>query len=162
APSRAVTGAIQSRSRAWSSKVPCAPWSPGTGENRFEGRAGSRRRFAYCASKPWRARYRSAYPGASFWPRIALTVGHPRWTERRARPPHEAEVRHARDALELLRRERAEAAEHRGRRVVDPDVDLAELALDPLGGRGHLRGLRDVARDREHAPGAEPGQLARG
>ena len=61
-------------------------------------------------------------------------------------PIHLAEVRHLGHATELLGRDLLERREDRRHGVVDPDIDRAELFLDPvrggldLVGVGHVRG----------------------
>jgi hypothetical protein len=82
----------------------------------------------------------------------------------------EAEIGHPGDPLELLGLDVDEAREHRGEGDVDPDVDLAQLLLDPAG---HLvegcrvRGVDGVRRDGAAvglglAPGALEPALAAG
>ena len=66
-------------------------------------------------------------------------------------PLTKPEVGHLGDPLELLGLDVDEPGEHRGEGDVDPDVDLAQLLLDPVGhlvdGRG-VCGVDDVRRGR--------------
>ena len=71
---------------------------------------------------------------------------------------------------ELRRRHVDDLAHHRDHRVVDPHVDRAELALDPLRGLLHPFGVGDVGRHGDRAaphrldlpPGAREAVLAAG
>src|ERR1051325_5425921 len=60
---------------ARSSKVPCAPWSPGTGAQSLSRPSGSTRSWVCCASYPLLPRYQSAKPDEILSPVIASTVG---------------------------------------------------------------------------------------
>lgn len=63
-----------------------------------------------------------------------------------------AEVRHLGDAPEVLRGGIAHLAQDGGHRVVDPDIDRAELALDAVRGLHDAIGGGDVERQDERPP----------
>ena len=69
--------------------------------------------------------------------------------QRGHRPVHESQVADLSDAAELVRGDLPERGEHRRERTVDPDVDPPEFLLHLVGGRLHLRAVRDVGLDRQ-------------
>ena len=77
----------------------------------------------------------------------AIPRPHP--LQRREAAVHVAEIADLRHALELRGRHVANEREDAGHGDIDPDVDRAKLALDPLGGGFHAVGIRDVARQND-------------
>ncbi len=76
--------------------------------------------------------------------------------QRGHRPVDEAEIRHLGDAPELVGLDLVEGREHRDHRVVDPDVDRAELRLDAAGCVLELPCVAYVHLEHEPSP---PGSL---
>ena len=81
--------------------------------------------------------------------RSAIARQHP--FERCERAVDDAEIRHLGDALDFVGLQLLDRREHRHHRVVDPDVDGAELTLDALGRRVDLRRVGDVDRQDQGA-----------
>jgi hypothetical protein len=79
----------------------------------------------------------------------AIPRDHP--TKRAQGPVHASQVRDLHDAPELFRSGIENRGEHRGHRVVHPDVDAAPLSLDTIGRFLDLVVVRHVGRDRQRA-----------
>ena len=67
---------------------------------------------------------------------------------------HHAEISHLGDAAKLVRRELPDRREHRDHGIVDPDIDAAAFAGNPVRGFEHRIGIGDVGWNRERC-GAE-------
>ena len=73
-------------------------------------------------------------------------VAWPHPFQRRHRAPDAAEIGHFGGAAIFLRRDLGDRREDRRHRIVDPDVDRAELPLDGSGGAVDRTGIGDIGR----------------